>query len=215
MNGFERILWDFNGTLLDDARVCLKCLNEMLRRRSMPEVPMEYYLENFDFPVIDFYRKVGFDLDAEPYDVQANEWAQLYHSRIWNEGRLHEGVEDVLKALRDKGQSQGILSAYQQEMLEKSLTHFNIRGYFDPVLGLGDHCSGSKVELGRNWIRSCGTAPSRIILIGDTLHDVETARAMGIRCALIANGFQAKHRLVKSGVPVFDDIRLVPESLQS
>jgi len=175
---------------------------------------MEYYLENFDFPVSDFYRKIGFDFDAEPYDVPAKEWVELYHSRIWTEGRLHEGVEDVLKALRDKGHSQGILSAYQVEMLEKSLAHFNIRGYFDPVLGLGDHYSASKVELGRNWIRSCGTDPARIILIGDTLHDVETARAMGVRCALIANGFQAKHRLVKSGVPVFDDIRLVPESLE-
>lgn len=215
MNGFQRVIWDFNGTLLDDAGICLECLNELRRRRSMPAIPLEYYLEHFDFPVKEFYRKIGFDFDAEPYDVPAMEWVELYHSRIWTDGRLHEGAEDVLRTLRDKGLSQGVLSAYHRGMLEKSLAHFNIRGYFDPVLGLQDHYSASKVELGRDWVRSCPTDPARIILIGDTLHDAETARAMGVRCALIAKGFQAKHRLFESGAPVLDDIRAVPGYLSA
>ncbi|MBI5244577.1 MAG: HAD family hydrolase [Elusimicrobia bacterium] len=210
----RRVIWDFNGTLLDDARLCLECLNAMRRRRSMPEVPLEYYLENFDFPVIEFYRKIGFDFSVEPFDVPANEWAGLYHERIWAEGRLHEGAADVLETLRGKGIQQGILSAYKHEMLEKALVHFNIRDYFDPVLGLGDYHAGSKVELGASWIRSCGIEPEKIILIGDTVHDLETARAMGVGCALIARGYQAKHRLVRSGVPVLDDIREVPGFLE-
>lgn len=213
MAGLRLVLWDFNGTLLDDARLCLACLNELLRRRGRPELPFERYREVFDFPVVDFYERIGFDFSKEPFEVPAQEWVALYHERVWTQARLHEGALEVLQAAAAAGLRQGVLSAYQREMLEKLLAHLGIRDFFDPVLGLDDHYAASKTALGKDWLASSRLAPESLVLVGDTLHDLETAQAMGIRCVLVSRGYQAPARLAGRGVPVLDDIRRVPSEL--
>ena len=46
-------------------------------------------------------------------------------------------------------------------------------------------------------------------MLGDSLHDLDVANAMGVRCILVANGHQAKDILVKNWDNVVDDIREV------
>lgn len=51
----KRIFWDWNGTLLDDTAAALATLNGMLAKRGAPPITMEFYRENFAFPVKPFY----------------------------------------------------------------------------------------------------------------------------------------------------------------
>jgi phosphoglycolate phosphatase len=50
-------------------------------------------------------------------------------------------------------------------------------------------------------------------MVGDTLHDVEVAEALGISCVLIAQGHQSRERLDQAGVPVFADLNSFCRSL--
>ncbi|MFA6316643.1 MAG: HAD hydrolase-like protein [Elusimicrobiota bacterium] len=207
------VLWDFNGTLIDDAALCVECLNESRRRRGMPEVSLQYYLDHFGFPVVDFYKEAGFTFERESFTEVAREWNGFYHGRVWTEVRLHEGALPVLEGLAAAGVRQGILSAYHHPMLTKALAHFKVRVPLDPVLGLEDFHADSKEELGLRWLEAARLDPAGVILIGDTLHDRDVAAAMGIRCALIGRGHQAPERLKDAGVPVLGDIREVPAFL--
>jgi len=47
------------------------------------------------------------------------------------------------------------------------------------------------------------------MMIGDSLHDLDTARAMGIDCVLVAKGHQAKDVLLENYDKIVDDIREV------
>jgi phosphoglycolate phosphatase len=208
------VLWDFNGTLLDDAALCVSCLNETRRRRSMPEISPRYYLDHFGFPVVDFYRKAGFTFERESFADVAREWNDLYHEKVWTSARLHEGVVPVLEGLAASGVRQGILSAYHHGMLTKALAGFGVSVPLDPILGLDDFHADGKEDLGLRWVESSGLDRSGVILIGDTLHDRDVARAMGIRCALVCRGHQAPARLSGAGVPVLGDIREVPGFLR-
>ena len=61
------ILWDWNGTLLDDVEVALAAMNEMLARRGLPLLQgREPYRDIFTFPVREYYTAAGLDLSAEP-----------------------------------------------------------------------------------------------------------------------------------------------------
>ena len=52
------VIWDWNGTLLDDAPVCVAAINDMLRERSLPQLSAERYQEIFCFPVSeDVYKR--------------------------------------------------------------------------------------------------------------------------------------------------------------
>ena len=57
---YKNVVWDWNGTLLNDVKVGVNTLNDMLGRRGLPLLSVEDYKEKFGFPVIDFYDRVGF-----------------------------------------------------------------------------------------------------------------------------------------------------------
>ncbi|MBN2352282.1 MAG: hypothetical protein JXD23_06910 [Spirochaetales bacterium] len=55
------VVWDWNGTLLNDMEACIRSMNLMLENRSLPPIDFETYRNVFTFPVIDYYRAVGID----------------------------------------------------------------------------------------------------------------------------------------------------------
>lgn len=208
---WQYILWDWNGTLLDDVALCLDILHVLCRQRGLPLVAIEEYRDKFTFPIVDYYKSVGFDLEREPFEGPANEWVAQYTSRVWNEAALFDGALDVLETLRRRGIPQAILSAHQHGALVEAVRHFGVAAYVDPILGLGDFYAASKVELGQVWLAHSRLEPGRVLLVGDTLHDYEVAQAMGIQCVLIAQGHQSRHRLEAPGVEVITQITQIPD----
>ncbi len=202
----RHIAWDWNGTLFDDAALCLDVFNNMLQRRGLPALTMARYLHTFGFPVENFYRAAGVDLARESFAEVGTEFILEYERRRLESG-LHPHATELLDAIYRAGIRQSVLSAYKHETLETLLAHFGVRHYFDDVIGNDDHYAAGKLDKGRAWAASTGYAPKEILMIGDTEHDYEVARAMGAQCALVAAGNQHRDRLGACGVPVFESLR--------
>ena len=73
-----KILWDWNGTLLDDVEICRAVLNGMLGRRGIAPVSLDRYREIFTFPIREYYRLAGFDFSRESYETLAEEYMRIY-----------------------------------------------------------------------------------------------------------------------------------------
>jgi phosphoglycolate phosphatase len=82
----------------------------------MPGIDSKKYREIFDFPVIDYYAKLGFDFSDESFEELTVEFISEYYQRF-NECKLFDEVEEVLKKIRDMGISQSILSASKEDVL--------------------------------------------------------------------------------------------------
>ena len=66
---YTHIIWDFNGTIFADMDAGIVSVNKMLEERGLPIIPnIEYYRDIFDFPIIDYYRGLGFDFEKESYE---------------------------------------------------------------------------------------------------------------------------------------------------
>ncbi|MBL7106549.1 MAG: HAD hydrolase-like protein [Phycisphaerae bacterium] len=205
INDYEHIIWDWNGTLLDDARLCVEIFNTLLTRRKMKTVSLVEYQEDFSFPVIEYYKKLGFDFDKESFDGVANEYIGLYNQRRF-ECKLNKGVLRVLEELKSRGLKQSILSAYHQKMLEETVDFYKLRKFFSEIVGLDDYYAHSKIDNGRKMLSGLRIAKSKIVLIGDTVHDYEVAEDMGISCILLCSGHCSAKRLQNCGVRVIDAI---------
>lgn len=203
-NGIRHILWDWNGTLLDDVALCVSALNRVCDRRGIPHLTIERYREIFTFPVSDYYKAAGFDFDKEPFSVPADEWVDIYCNEVWEASRLHDGVVEVLDFCRAHGYSQSMLSAHHHDTLARLVEFFGVADYFNDVVGLGDFYADGKTELGKAWLNNSGLRPDTILMIGDTLHDHEVAEALGVHCVLISGGHQSARRLHSSGARVLD-----------
>ncbi|MFR2591736.1 MAG: QueT transporter family protein, partial [Ruthenibacterium lactatiformans] len=201
---FDTVLWDWNGTLLDDAALCCELLNTMLARHGYAPVgSMEAYRQVFCFPIETYYRRAGFDFSRHPFAALADEYMRLYTPRSLG-CPLQPDACAVLDALRAQGMRQVMLSASKRENLQQQVEHFGLRSRFDTLLGLSDIYAKSKTEVGLRWLRESGADPARIMMVGDSEHDFEVARALGVRCVLFSGGHQPREVLAATGAPVID-----------
>ena len=61
MKEVKTVIFDFNGTILDDLDLCFNILNKMLNMYNHPSISKGRYLDIFTFPVIEYYKKAGFN----------------------------------------------------------------------------------------------------------------------------------------------------------
>lgn len=203
------IIFDFNGTIVDDVAVSLKaincCVEKYLARKPLS---LDEYLHVFTFPIQEYYEKVGFDWnDGYSYEEVGQVWYDKYRE-FKNEYKVFDGVVDVLINSHMLGNKNILLSASHLDTLKTQLSELGINEYFDEVLGIENIYAASKIDIAVKWIKDKN--PNDCKFIGDSLHDLQTANAMGIvDTTLVARGHQAKDVLLKEYNNVVDDIRQV------
>lgn len=201
----DHLVWDWNGTLLDDAWLCVEVMNGLLEARGLPGMDLERYGAMFRFPVRAYYVDLGFDLERDPFEIVGTEFIEGYHAR---EGAcdLRPAAREVLAEVARLGIGQSVLSASQQSRLEGQARRLEVADRFERLMGLTDHYAAGKVDEGRALLDELGTAPERVLLVGDTDHDLEVARALGVRCRLVPSGHQSVERLAATGAEVLEGL---------
>lgn len=187
-------------------------VNCMLEDRGLPIIAdMEAYREIFDFPIKEYYRALGFDFDKEPYEVLAPIWVDLYLKNCCTAG-IVDGVDEVVKAVAKTDIKQVILSACEKKMLCDQLSELGIIEYFDEIIGLDDIHAASKLHLAQAWREK--NPKAKILFVGDTIHDAETAEVLGANCLLFTGGHQSKARLLTTGCQTIDGIVEILDHLE-
>lgn len=205
MRKYDLILWDFNGTLLDDVSLGITCVNLLLTRRGLPTVDsVAAYYRVFSFPVRDYYERLGLWHPGEDYDAVANEWMAEYRARE-KETPLRTGAVELIDALHAASYRQGILTATENSMLREQLGYYGLSGRFDFLLGRDDIYAAGKEDIARRF--RAGHPDWHILMVGDTDHDCLTARAGGFDPVLIEGGHQSREKLAACGCPVLPDLR--------
>lgn len=199
------IIWDWNGTLLNDAGLAVRTMNQMLEKRGLPVLSVDGYKSVFTFPVKDYYQKIGFDFQTEPFEIPALEFIDYYNSQV-KECDLHKEALRVLNYFQSVGVRQFVLSAMEQVILDDCLKHYQINDFFEHVSGLDNFYAASKIENGHRLIAELKLDANELVLIGDTVHDFEVATELGCPCVLIADGHQSKEVLQATGALVIDSI---------
>jgi phosphoglycolate phosphatase len=200
----SHIIWDWNGTLLDDTQACVNSINVLLSKRGVPTIDVPRYRDIFGFPVIDFYRRINFPLASEDWNLVAREFHDVFLADTTF--KLQSSTVETLKRIQSLDIGQSILSASEQSILDQMLAGYGIRSFFTHVCGVNNLYGDSKIAIGHQLLARVTLPKESVVIVGETLHDVEVAHALGVSCVLIAQGHQSRIRLEQAGVPVFDDM---------
>jgi phosphoglycolate phosphatase len=207
---FKHLIWDWNGTLLDDAAACVAAINTLLARRRLPQVSRQQYLDVFDFPVRNYYLQLGFDFAREDWDRLTEEYHAEY-AETSRQSPLRAGTQAALAALQAAGLSLSVLSASELKLLRRMMDERGILGFFRHVYGLSDLYAHSKVDLGHTLLNDAGLACAEALLVGDTTHDYDVAQAIGVPCLLMTGGHQSAAKLSRCACPVVETLDAVLE----
>ena len=169
---YQYVVWDWNGTLLDDMQAAYDAVSISLRKRGMRVPDRKFYADNFSFPVREYYKKLGFDFAVDSYEDLAVEFFENY-VKIKTDLRLH--AKKVLEKLFLNSVKQYILSASEKQMLLDGLQTHKVAVYFNEVIALSNTEADSKIAAGKAFF-AAHRPEGKGIMIGDTVHDAETAK---------------------------------------
>jgi phosphoglycolate phosphatase len=203
LTAYRHAVWDWNGTLLDDTWLCCEALNQLLSAEKRPRLETDRYRMIFEFPAIKVYEKLGFPIKDGNFEALSARFMDAYESQK-SKCVLHSQSTEILGKLSGHGLSHSILSAYEHRLLEQTLTDQGVAHHFVKISGSGDIYAGSKEERARAHLEDLKHHPDDVVYLGDTAHDLEAARAMGVDCILIAHGYQHRDNLQGLGARVVD-----------
>ncbi len=203
------IIWDWNGTLLADVDICIQAMNRLLEPRQLPLLDLERYCNVFTFPVVEYYKQVGFDFARDPFEKVGIDFIDIYHELV-DSVQLANNAVACLEWFKVMGAKQYILSAMEQQSLLRTVSFHGIQAYFEGLTGISDFYGGGKIESGRRLFAQNPINPATTWLIGDTIHDYEVAQELGCKCVLTAHGHQSRVRLMEAGAPVIDNLAELP-----
>lgn len=205
LKSIDALIWDWNGTLLDDVEINLKVINKMLVNRNLDVLTLSQYKDLFCFPVQSFHRKIGFDFEKESIEEISQEYHTVYQE-YENEKKLNPDALSILNMVCEAGRKQYILSASQKNTLQKETDYFGITDKFDGIYGANDICAVGKIQIGKQLMQENGLVPDKVLIIGDTLHDAEVAKALNIRHILYSGGHNS-YRLLAEKSDVIVDLK--------
>lgn len=191
------LVFDFNGTLVDDIDICLELLNKMLKERNHDgNISKEKYFSIFTFPIIEYYRRAGFVFPEDDFDALAVEFHQDYENAF----PLQKPFPDVIDVLNHfkKNKRLMVLSATKQDQLENELKILGIYEYFEEIIGIKDILGKSKINEAKDFFSREEIDPNDVVFVGDTLHDAEVAKEIGGHSILISRGHQNLETLQQS-----------------
>lgn len=200
---YTHIIWDWNGTLLNDIGASLASVNDMLAMRGKPPIDIDYYRDCIGVPIIKFYEKV-FDLENEDYSIIIKQYNNGYLAHLDRCG-LTDGAVEMLDYFAEKGIKQVIVSSSNNEQLQQNVKKYGIFDRFDAVLGAADYYAGSKIERAVEYLKKNGEC--RVLVVGDLEHDAEMAEKLGADCVLLTSGHENRERLYAAKARVISDLK--------
>jgi len=179
----------------------VEIMDRLLKRYGKPGLTLKRYQRIFDFPVRDYYQALGFDFSHTPFEQVGTEFMDEYHRR-WRTCQIRQHAKTVLRRFQEQRIPQSILSAASVSLVQQGLQHFDLESFFADIHGLDHHYAEGKLAQAQAFLSRCTAAPEAVLLIGDTTHDHQVARALGMACVLIPAGHHALERLQACGVPL-------------
>lgn len=200
---YQYILWDWNGTLLDDLSASLEAVNMTLDVYGKKRIDLDEYKSYLDTPIYKFYEHL-FDLEKTPMSDLSMYYRKFYDG-LEDTIKIADRALQVLQKCKEKGIKQYIISASHTDDIEKYMKKLGVTDLFNRISGSDDRKAGSKVERARLLIEEEKIPKEQCVMIGDSLHDLLTAQEIGVDVILYSGGHQAKEELLATGKTVCDD----------
>lgn len=205
MKEYKAIIWDFNGTLIDDINAALASVNDMLIRRNLDTINFEQYASFVDTPIIKFYEHIFDDLYSMDFNAIAEEF-NLGYEKYLPEKAVMENAEEVLSYFNCRGKLQTVISATHIDKVNRRLAEFGLTGYFDKILAHDNLIAEDKTHLAVKYFAEKGIDPDEAVVIGDCVADWQMSKTLGCDCILTTQGHQSRKEFATTDAIVIDSL---------
>lgn len=204
----RHVVWDWNGTLLDDLEAVVAAVNVSLAMLGEQPIDEAEYRRHYTRPVRRFYESL---LGRAVGDAEVGEIDAVFHEAyrpLAERLTLGADARAAVESARAAGATQSVLSMWQHDGLEAAVHRTGLADYVVAVDGIRGGAPGREKagHLAEHLERLAVLVPSlereAIVMVGDITDDADAAAAARISCVLYDGGSQPKSVLQQCGVPV-------------
>lgn len=205
---YSQVIWDWNGTIVNDAHLCVDIVNTQLINFDLNEVTLDYYINNFRFPVRSYYKKIGLPTDSLNYNKIATRFIEEYRIK-YKFCDVHVGAVDCFNKLNILGINQSVLSATMESDLYSFISFYKLNHQFTHLSGVSNTFASGKSNISTEHLNKLNSNKSEVLLVGDTLHDAEVALKLDIDCLLFSGGHNSRELLSESTFHIVDSFNQI------
>lgn len=204
--GESHLVWDWNGTLLNDQPVVLEAVNRSIGEFGFGPINADDYRNHYTRPVRHFYDSLfGRVVTDAEWEVLNSMFHDVYFN-LADDVDLTSGAREALDLLASSGWTQSLLSMSPQDWLEGIVARLGLFNHFEQVEGLSGATGGLKATYMEVHLRRLGLNGTSVVVVGDTPDDVAAARHVGASPILFDGGSHHIEVLEAEGVPIAETI---------
>lgn len=197
---YQYILFDLDGTLTDSGMGIVNSVAYSLQKKGIDVEDKEELLKFVGPPLIESYRRYyGYSMEeaVEMVDI----YREYYGTKGLYENSVYEGMEEVLKVLKERGKVLIVATSKPEEYARQIVEHYGLSKYFMYVAGSNmDETRTKKAEVIAYALESCNIQNmNEVVMIGDRKHDVLGAKAMGVDSIGVLYGYGSREELEAAG----------------
>ena len=194
----KQILFDLDGTLTDSGEGIIHCAQETLAHYHLP-VPSKEQLRVIVGPPL---RQSLIRLGVLPEQVE--DAIEVYRVNYVDHGQFenfpYPGIEALLQKLKADGHQLYVATSKPEAMSIQILEYFGLAKYFDIICGsTKDQSRDTKGKVIAHLLKQITPQPESIVMIGDTVFDVEGANELQIPCIGVAWGYGLEQEMTAAG----------------
>jgi phosphoglycolate phosphatase len=196
----HHLVFDWNSTLLDDFHIIHECMNLIMQRVGRSPITIDRFRACYEVPFELLYSNLGFangEVDRM-MNLERDVFHDFYEPRAEN-APLRDGAVDLLRHAKDKGLPAYILSNHIVEPIRAQLRRLEIEPYFAEVLAYATRAEQfrdmTKGERLRRFMAERGIEAGRTMIVGDSVEEIQIARAEGLTSVAITGGGALEERL--------------------
>lgn len=193
------LLFDLDGTLTDSKMGITKCVQYALQFFDIEEPDLDK-LEPFIGPPLQNSFMEFYGFDEEKAMAAVEKYRERFKETGIFENEIYPGIPEMLKKLKARGKRLAVSSSKPQVFVERILEHFEIREYFEVVVGSElDGSRSEKSEVVEEALKQLlGEKPivhEKVAIIGDRKYDIEGGRSHGITTIGVTYGYGSMEEL--------------------
>lgn len=187
MSGYDLVVFDWDGTLMDSTRLIASCLQAACRDVGAPVPSDSEALFVIGLNMADTFRRVVPDLDEAARARLAERYRHHFLARE-HEAPLYEGVREMLGELHGRGRRLAVATGKARRGLDRALDATGLGRWFEATRCADEGFAKPHPDMLLMLLDVTGVEPRRALMVGDTTHDLELAANAGIGAVSVSYG---------------------------
>ena len=184
---YPLVVFDWDGTLCDSAATIVSCIQDAAREMKLPVPDRERASHVIGLGLQDSLRHAVPELPQEGYREFSEHYRRFFLER---EARtdLFEGVRELLVELEARGHLLAVATGKSRRGLDRAFDTSGVRRHFVASRFADETAPKPAPDMLHELMRELGVESDRLVMIGDTSHDLGMATNAGVDAVAVTYG---------------------------